>query len=1112
MEIFEDEKYVKILAESLWSGTATAMVGSGFSLNAKPHSLKTRPMSSWAELIRDMKDELGLTDSEKDNYDALNTAELYQATFGRAQLEHFLEVHLPDQEYDPGTLHKDFVNLPWADIFTTNYDTLLERAMNNLSTPYHRIVAIKDIPGYQRPRLVKLHGSFGAERPLVFTATDYRRYPVENAPFVNMVQEAIMENSLCLIGFSGDDPNFRQWIGWVRDNLGVYRGHVYLCGVLNLTIGKRRLLESLGVTPIDLYPLVKDDVNQIYTKGLEKFFGLLHKYRPIDPFEWKLKGKSLIDLERTYPGWLIPPSNIREALQNEIWRNSWDREKNNNQTDSQIYDVVQSIIKKKEYRYSDKEISDEEVLEELYGLLWEHDIAINFFTKQELKNIRDWLGKYVSVHKNVKWLECMLILMKHAAICNFEEEFYQWEAMTSVCIKNYPQYIGCWYYWKCRMLLRHLEFEKCREVVEKWPEAEFDVYEGIWRASIYCELGEYRLAYNLVKKSLSKIRLRLLTSPNDISLLSREGWALYFQEKIECAIGQKNSFSDSSLKRFNQLHVLSCDPCREIEYLSGKMRSGKGVYLDKAYDYDPDTVTYYFFSSSQRDSIPVESILYLIWSVGLPLRMNSSVTLNKEIEMYFSHDYTIDWRQIFYFIVFSGNDTVLKLLFTRFSVASLSDESMEELRKTILSAWLYFIHLQPQKDNKRYLITWQGVTTEILSRILIRMDFNELSKIADELQFLNKKHEWSTRNWVLNLRKRLSYCLPENDEHQSILQDEKNEDVKKEGTNEENEDITVTKQYILAKDFDNFKKYGNQLYSEDIDTEVNSYFKLCFRYTKLLSETTQIDKTNYGKWSSNDAAVLFEQLKQIYKHFIDIRFDPFHNIEAILRNTLIIMRNGVLKYLSSADEDKKKYILHELYELRKRRADMEYYFDTLLPYIVVVDPTQSTEVMCTLIQDLWSSSEECTSEALYGIRNWIAESQEKIIPKECPLELKRELFYKVLAGKESALDLSVDILNDLLKRYPKYMMSDEEEQLLVNGMSHLYQFTDFNHIRKSIVEDDPREYEKYPRYQKALSQLAATLYDRYQKRGDMIPEILEEWKERSKKSCLPEVRRTFATN
>ena len=193
--------------------------------------------------------------------------------------------------------------------------------------------------------------------------------------------------------------------------------------------------------------------------------------------------------------------------------------------------------------------------------MWEKDIAIEFFKQKELKIIGNWLGKYVPKYKKSEWLECMLFLIKQSAICNFKKEFNQWESMAGVYIKGYPQYIGQWYYWKCRMLLRCLNFKECREVIEKWPETEYDAYESIWRASIYSELGEYGIACRIVKEALAEIRSRLSTSPNDIALLSREGWALYFQEKLDFSIRGEYSFSDSSIKRFNYLHTFLCDPC-----------------------------------------------------------------------------------------------------------------------------------------------------------------------------------------------------------------------------------------------------------------------------------------------------------------------------------------------------------------------------------------------------------------------------------------------------------------------------------------------------------------------------------------------------------------------
>ena len=101
-------------------------------------------------------------------------------------------------------------------------------------------------------RIVKLHGSFPANFPLIFTEEDYRTYPVQFAPFVHTVRQAMMETVFCLIGFSGNDPNFLKWSDWVRENLGDAAPKIYLAGWLNISPHTRRTLEDRNVVPIDL--------------------------------------------------------------------------------------------------------------------------------------------------------------------------------------------------------------------------------------------------------------------------------------------------------------------------------------------------------------------------------------------------------------------------------------------------------------------------------------------------------------------------------------------------------------------------------------------------------------------------------------------------------------------------------------------------------------------------------------------------------------------------------------------------------------------------------------------------------------------------------------------
>ena len=140
-----------------------------------------------------------------------------------------------------------------------------------------------------QPRVVKLHGSFPAQFPLIFAEEDYRTYPRKFAPFVNTVQQAMMETVFCLIGFSGDDPNFLQWSGWVRDNLGAAAPKIYLAGWLDLSVHRRRMLEDRGVVPIDLarHPQAGEWAEHLrHQYATEWIIETLERGKPYDLMDW----------------------------------------------------------------------------------------------------------------------------------------------------------------------------------------------------------------------------------------------------------------------------------------------------------------------------------------------------------------------------------------------------------------------------------------------------------------------------------------------------------------------------------------------------------------------------------------------------------------------------------------------------------------------------------------------------------------------------------------------------------------------------------------------------------------------------------------------------------
>jgi hypothetical protein len=102
-------------------GPVSVLIGAGFSRNAVPAVLGARPFPLWRQLAERMASgmaEIG---------DPLGLAQMYVASFSEMDLRRLIEAEIPDAEHRPGPSHQRLLDLPWADVFTTNYDTLLGR-------------------------------------------------------------------------------------------------------------------------------------------------------------------------------------------------------------------------------------------------------------------------------------------------------------------------------------------------------------------------------------------------------------------------------------------------------------------------------------------------------------------------------------------------------------------------------------------------------------------------------------------------------------------------------------------------------------------------------------------------------------------------------------------------------------------------------------------------------------------------------------------------------------------------------------------------------------------------------------------------------------------------
>lgn len=123
--------HLKAIRDRLWmkdgKSRVSVMIGAGFSLNAKKVESSFEGMALWsdlkARLIQDLPHHPNI-----EKKDVLAISQIFVEEYGRTSLDEILKEAIPDDNYEPDNIHHDLLKLPWADVYTTNYDTLLERA------------------------------------------------------------------------------------------------------------------------------------------------------------------------------------------------------------------------------------------------------------------------------------------------------------------------------------------------------------------------------------------------------------------------------------------------------------------------------------------------------------------------------------------------------------------------------------------------------------------------------------------------------------------------------------------------------------------------------------------------------------------------------------------------------------------------------------------------------------------------------------------------------------------------------------------------------------------------------------------------------------------------
>ncbi|MGF6646445.1 SIR2 family NAD-dependent protein deacylase [Paraburkholderia sp. GAS82] len=744
-----DYSALQQFARALWrDGTArgaAVLVGAGFSKNALFPAKDSRQPPLWWDLCDAMVEQLypGRKGSAPTN--PLRIAEEYRTYFGQAALDDFIRSHFPDRAWQPGALHTELLEFPWSDVLTTNWDTLLERAAENTFDQRYDLVRLEaDLPHARAPRVVKLHGSIGDEGPLIFAEEDYRTYPSKHAAFVNLARQIFIENELCLVGFSGDDPNFLEWTGWVRDQLGGKARRVYLVGNLDLAPATRKFLESRNIAPIDFAPALGAIPKAArHAEATKLFFEALHAAHPSLLHDWAPAESSSFPLlqagqdahtkarkddafaadllqqtaavirrdRETYPSWLVCPASLRNQMRHrsdEAWL------------------LRASVLER-------FEVTERVAI--LREFLWQRTVSYSWIPNQLFEALIALLdSRPVNVDADVL-CEFAVALMRRARLHQDEKAFLKWEDFVTQLVPSSDEIRMEARYQKClfeRDQLKLHELANSASLLES--------VDPVWmlrRAGLLTEIGFHGHAIKLIRDAATELERRYRLDHSSIWIKARLGWAEWISRGTYAGAFQAPVDAPKA-REFKELLVAPRDEIERIETMAAehyaehrldetglKLLFEPGHYRESR-QRAPDTVD----SSAAAAFYQLDQLME---AVGLPVRTSGISFCADAVGAVAKITYqrTVDWYIWLIRGMQSHYDKTFDVYFSRIAVAQLPDEVSSGLISVVRAGadfWVGRLEAsqgKEQAEDRSGAIDRLRLHLTVLSRLTVRMSEDE---------------------------------------------------------------------------------------------------------------------------------------------------------------------------------------------------------------------------------------------------------------------------------------------------------------------------------------------------------------------------------------------------
>jgi hypothetical protein len=203
------QAFIESFSSDIVDGTAAIFAGAGLSVASG--------YVNWPELMREIAAELGLDVDREANLVAVAQYHLNErrnrTRINQKIIDEFSFGHALNEN------HKILASLPIATYWTTNYDRMIETALEGQGKVVDVKHTVEHLKKTQRGRqvvLYKMHGDVGNADKAILTKDDYEGYFRDYEPFVTALTGDLVSKTMLFVGFSFTDPNIDYVMSRIR--------------------------------------------------------------------------------------------------------------------------------------------------------------------------------------------------------------------------------------------------------------------------------------------------------------------------------------------------------------------------------------------------------------------------------------------------------------------------------------------------------------------------------------------------------------------------------------------------------------------------------------------------------------------------------------------------------------------------------------------------------------------------------------------------------------------------------------------------------------------------------------------------------------------------------